>query len=212
MRMRWKSQDYEKPNLLSSFLLLFSACTFDRSDDCMWGSLWKISTTIPRYILTELHRGRMTSCRPQSLTPFAPINVINDIQKTVWAGNPGLLVMGWDSQIEGRGFESQQCILDWHFFTWIFFKNCNGVCLKNTENEGKKRPGLGAFFKKKLSLVTNCAEAGFKCPWWEPCSSDYGRWLKFKRLWVRIPYIVYWMNITFFTFCVVKIVLFVRKH
>ena len=30
-------------------------------------------------------------------------------------GSPGLVVMGGDSCSNGRGFESQQCILDGHF-------------------------------------------------------------------------------------------------
>ena len=41
----------------------------------------------------------------------------------------GLVVMGRDSCSKGRGFESQHCILDGHFFTVISCKNCN-VCLK----------------------------------------------------------------------------------
>ena len=37
-------------------------------------------------------------------------------------GSPGLVVMGGDSCTEGRGFESQCCILDGHFFTLICCK------------------------------------------------------------------------------------------
>ena len=35
--------------------------------------------------------------------------------------SPGLVVgMGRDSRSEGRGFESWYCILDGHFFTYLF--------------------------------------------------------------------------------------------
>ena len=44
-------------------------------------------------------------------------------------GSLGLVVMGGDSWSEGRGFESQHCILDGHFTQIICCKNCN-VCLK----------------------------------------------------------------------------------
>ena len=43
--------------------------------------------------------------------------------------NPGLVVMGGDSCTEGRGFDSQHCILDGHCGTFICCKNCH-VCLK----------------------------------------------------------------------------------
>ena len=42
--------------------------------------------------------------------------------------SPALMVMGGDTYSEGRGFESQHCILDGHFLTYTC-KNCN-VCLK----------------------------------------------------------------------------------
>ena len=38
-------------------------------------------------------------------------------------GSPGLVVMGDDSCLKGRGFESQRHILDGHFFTLICCKN-----------------------------------------------------------------------------------------
>ena len=37
-------------------------------------------------------------------------------------GSPGLVVMGWDSCSEGRGFESQHHILDGHFSRWFVVK------------------------------------------------------------------------------------------
>ena len=54
------------------------------------------------------------------------------------------MVMGRDSRSEGRGFESRHCILDGHFFTYIWCINCN-VCLKGLKiNE--KEAGIGPFF------------------------------------------------------------------
>ena len=51
--------------------------------------------------------------------------------------------MGNDSCSKGRGFESQHCILDGHFFTLTCCKKCI-VCLKRPKiNE--KRPGLAPF-------------------------------------------------------------------
>ena len=63
----------------------------------------------------------------------------------------GLVVMGDDSCLKGRGFESWHCVLDGHFFTLICCKNCI-VCLKKTENK-LKRPGL-AHKKRKKSFKT----------------------------------------------------------
>ena len=37
-------------------------------------------------------------------------------QRLYLGGSPGLVVMGRDSRFEGRGFESQDRILDGHFF------------------------------------------------------------------------------------------------
>ena len=72
----------------------------------------------------------------------------------VLGGSPGLVVMGRDSCSKGRGFESQHCILDGHFFTYICCKNCDEVCLKRPKiNE--KEAGVGPFkpppFLPKLS-------------------------------------------------------------
>ena len=53
------------------------------------------------------------------------------------------MVMGRDLRSGGRGFESRHCILDGHYFTYIFCKNCN-VCLKRPKiNE--KEAGIGPF-------------------------------------------------------------------
>ena len=45
------------------------------------------------------------------------------LRKLNWVGGGcagSLMVMGGDSYIEGRGFESQHCIWDGHFFTHTF--------------------------------------------------------------------------------------------
>ena len=56
------------------------------------------------------------------------------------------MVMGEDSYLRGRGFESQCHILDGHFFALICCKNCI-FCLKKTKiNE--KEAGVAPFFKK----------------------------------------------------------------
>ena len=63
------------------------------------------------------------------------------------------MVMGRDSCSEGRGFKSQHCILDGHFFTYICCKNCI-VCLKRPKiNEIEA--GVGPF--KKSILVVKVA-------------------------------------------------------
>ena len=46
-----------------------------------------------------------------------------------WGGSPGQVVIERDSYSEGRGFKSQHCILDGHFFTFVCCKKIN-VCLK----------------------------------------------------------------------------------
>ena len=57
------------------------------------------------------------------------MNYFNVKSNIKLGGSPGLVVMGGDSHPKGRGFDSQYRILDGHFFTFIFCKNCN-VCLK----------------------------------------------------------------------------------
>ena len=63
------------------------------------------------------------------------------------------MVMGDDSCLKGRGFESWRRILDeLTFFKLICCKNCIDVCLKRPKiNE--KRPGLAQFFLKKVIIV-----------------------------------------------------------
>ena len=51
------------------------------------------------------------------------------------------MVMGDDSCLRGRGFESRCHILDGRFFTLICCKYCI-VCLKKPKINLKKRPGL----------------------------------------------------------------------
>ena len=55
------------------------------------------------------------------------------------------MVMGDDSCLKGCGFESWHNILDGHFFTLIFCKNCI-VCLKRLKIN-KKEAGVGPFKK-----------------------------------------------------------------
>ena len=62
------------------------------------------------------------------------------------------MVMGDDSCLKGRGFESRRRILDGHFFTFICCKNCN-VCLKKTKNKQKRGRGWPNLKKKKQFLV-----------------------------------------------------------
>ena len=57
------------------------------------------------------------------------------------------MVLGGDSRSKGRGFKSQHCILDGHFYTSICCKNL--YCLfEKTENK-QKEAGVGPFFKKR---------------------------------------------------------------
>ena len=52
------------------------------------------------------------------------------------------MVMGNDSHSKGHGFESRDCILDGHFFTYLCCNNCNDVCLKRPKiNEKEARVG-----------------------------------------------------------------------
>ena len=64
------------------------------------------------------------------------------------------MVMGRDSHSEGCGFESRYRKLDGHFFTYIFRKNCNDVCLKRSKMN-EKEAGVGPFFKKRLAICTS---------------------------------------------------------
>ena len=67
------------------------------------------------------------------------------------------MVMVGDSFSKGPGFESQHCILDGDFFTYvpICCKHFN-VCLKRRKMKTKKRPGLDHFFRKER---LECGEA-----------------------------------------------------
>ena len=57
---------------------------------------------------------------------------------------PGLVVMWGDSISEGRGFESQHCIIDGHFFTYIV--------VKMFVWKDKKEAGDGPF-KKQVDFI-----------------------------------------------------------
>ena len=62
---------------------------------------------------------------------------------------PGLLAIGGDSSSKGCGFESQHCILDGNFFTFICCANCN-VCLKRQKYT--KRGWRWSIFYKRLQF------------------------------------------------------------
>ena len=61
------------------------------------------------------------------------------------------MVMGRDSCSEGRRFESLYRILDGHFFTYIWCKNCNDVCLKRPEINDNRDRGWPIFLIKRRS-------------------------------------------------------------
>ena len=63
-------------------------------------------------------------------------------------GSPGLVVMGDNSCLKGHGFKSWCHILDGHFFTLIYYKNCI-VCFKKTKNKQKK---VGLALLKKINF------------------------------------------------------------
>ena len=77
--------------------------------------------------------------------------IINFIEKTKnkkrLGQSSGLVVMGRDSHLKGRGFESQHQILDGGFFTYICCKNCNICLIRPKINE--KEAGVGPFKKSK---------------------------------------------------------------
>ena len=61
-------------------------------------------------------------------------------------GSPGLVVLGGVSCSKGHEFESLHCILDGHFFTYLFVLKFYNVCLRGTKiNE--KEAGVGPFLK-----------------------------------------------------------------
>ena len=56
-------------------------------------------------------------------------------------GSPGVVVMGGDSYSKGREFKPQHCILDGHFFTYLFVVKFV-MCVQKTKiNE--KAAGVG---------------------------------------------------------------------
>ena len=71
----------------------------------------------------------------------------------MWVGgSPGLVVMGGESCSEGRGFKSQNCLLDGHFFTYIVVKIVMFVWKdKKTIKEARD----GKFKKKNFFLQNN---------------------------------------------------------
>ena len=65
-------------------------------------------------------------------------------------GSPGLVVMVDDLCLRGCGFESRRCILDGHFFTFFYCKNCN-VCLKR-QKINEKEAAVGLFRKTEMPV------------------------------------------------------------
>ena len=68
-------------------------------------------------------------------------HILKRISTNCKGGSPGLVVMGGDSRSEGCGFESLHCILDGHFFTYIFCNTCNDVRLKRPKINDKRGQG-----------------------------------------------------------------------
>ena len=66
-------------------------------------------------------------------------------------GTPGLVVMVGDSCSDVRGFESQNHLLDGHFFTYICYKNCNDDCLKRPKINDKRGRGWPNFLKNSVT-------------------------------------------------------------
>ena len=60
-------------------------------------------------------------------------------------GSPGLVTVGGDSCSKGCEFESQHCILDGHFFTFICCENF----FENTKINEKEAED-GPFLRKKI--------------------------------------------------------------
>ena len=74
-------------------------------------------------------------------------------------GSPGVVVMGRDSCSKGYGFESWHHILNWHFFTFICWKNWNDVCLKRpkvNDKRGQFWPIKNLFLEKIKISSKNC--------------------------------------------------------
>ena len=66
-------------------------------------------------------------------------------------GSPGLVVMGDNSCLKGRGFESRHRVLDGHIFTLICCKHC--ILFVKTENKRKRGRVWPIFFLKKEMLT-----------------------------------------------------------
>ena len=81
-----------------------------------------------------------------------PIFRIEIIKMFILGESPGLVVMGWDSCSEGRGFESQRHLLDGHdiFSHWFVVKTVLYCFFEKTEN--KRKRGRARPFLKNVDL------------------------------------------------------------
>ena len=98
----------------------------------------KVQTTKIGFVVSwKLFKGCHSSIHENFLFSFSNILTIKMkcrarsykliSQRMGWS--PGLVIIGGDSCSDGYGFESQHCILDGHFFTYLCCRNCN-VCSK----------------------------------------------------------------------------------
>ena len=62
------------------------------------------------------------------------------------------MVMGRDSRSKGRGFESQHCILDFHFLHIIVVKIVM-IFVGKRPKINEKRPGLAQFFQYFIAIT-----------------------------------------------------------
>ena len=86
---------------------------------------------------------------------------------------PWSCVIGGESCSEGHGFESQYCILDGYFFTFICSKN-SIACLKR-QNQKKKRPGMAYFLKNNQDgskAAIQQASMYYNRKWMTGCDAD----------------------------------------
>ena len=78
-------------------------------------------------VINECHNDPFSLNASFAVTHFL-LELVEFFLELLELQKPGLMVMGEDSCSEGRGFKSQHCILDGHFFTLVCSFNYN-VCL-----------------------------------------------------------------------------------
>ena len=87
--------------------------------------------------------------------------------------------MGGDSYSKGRGFESQCCKLDGHFFSLICLKICNDVCLKRPKINNKR--GRCWPNKKRFWAINGHKGSLFPLPMSSPLTLIRGERLKERQ-------------------------------